>query len=48
MAGVGLGTSFENMRGLGVKPFFMGLLSALTVGVVAIIIVFLLGRFVSI
>jgi uncharacterized membrane protein YadS len=48
MAGVGLGTSFKSMKGLGIKPFYIGLFAATLVGVVAIIMVFLLGGFVSI
>ena len=48
MAGVGLGTSFRNMKGLGIKPFYVGLFAAMMVGVVAIALVFLLGRFVEI
>ncbi|MFC1932871.1 YeiH family protein [Chloroflexota bacterium] len=48
MAGVGLGTSFKSMKGLGIKPFYIGLFSAVLVGVVAVIMVFLLGRFVSV
>lgn len=48
MAGVGLGTSFKSMKGLGIKPFYVGLFAALMVGVVAIAMVFLLGRFVVI
>jgi len=48
MAGVGLGTSFKSMKGLGIKPFYIGLFSAALVGVVAIIMIFLLGRFVTI
>jgi len=48
MAGVGLGTSFRSMRGLGIKPFYVGLFSAAMVGVAAIIMVFLLGRFVTV
>jgi len=47
MAGVGLGTSFKSMKGLGIKPFYIGLFSAVLVGAVAVIMVFLLGRFVS-
>ena len=47
MAGVGLGTSFKSMKGLGIKPFYVGLFAAILVGVVSIIMVFLLGRFVS-
>lgn len=48
MAGVGLGTSFRNMKGLGIKPFYVGLFAAMMVGVVAIAMVFLLGRFVEV
>ncbi|MFC1943197.1 YeiH family protein [Chloroflexota bacterium] len=47
MTGVGLGTSFKSMQGLGIKPFYIGLFSAVLVGVVAVIMIFLLGRFVS-
>jgi hypothetical protein len=48
MAGVGLGTSFRNMKGLGIKPFYVGLFSATMVGITAIIMVFLLGRYVNV
>lgn len=48
MAGVGLGTSFKSMRRIGFKPFYVGLFSATMVGVTAFIMVFLLGRFVTI
>ena len=47
MAGVGLGTSFASMKGLGIKPFYVGLFAALLVGAVSIIMVFLMGRFVT-
>ena len=47
MAGVGLGTSFTSMKGLGIKPFYVGLFAATMVGVTAIVMVFLLGRFVT-
>lgn len=47
MAGVGLGTSFKSMKGLGIKPFIVGFFAATLVGVVAIAVVFLLGRFVT-
>ncbi len=43
MAGVGLGTSFKTMKGLGVKPFAVGLVSATMVGLTSIALVFLLG-----
>jgi uncharacterized membrane protein YadS len=48
MAGVGLGTSFRSMQGLGIKPFYVSLFAALLVGITAIIMVFLLGRYVTV
>jgi len=48
MAGVGLGTSLNSMKGLGIKPFYVGLFAATMVGVTAIIMVFLLGRFITV
>ena len=48
MAGVGLGTSFRRMKGLGIKPFCVGLFAATMVGVTAVVMVFLLGRFVTV
>lgn len=36
MAGVGLGTSFKQLRGLGLKPFYVGLVAALSVGVLSL------------
>jgi uncharacterized integral membrane protein (TIGR00698 family) len=48
MAGVGLSTSFKAMKGLGIRPFYVGLFAALMVGVAAIVMVFAFGRFVSI
>jgi uncharacterized integral membrane protein (TIGR00698 family) len=47
MAGVGLGTSLRAMRGLGVKPFLVGILAATSVGVVSAVLVLLLGPLVS-
>jgi uncharacterized integral membrane protein (TIGR00698 family) len=46
MAGVGLGANLEVMRGLGVKPFYVGLLSALLVGVVGVICAFIFSPFI--
>lgn len=37
MAGVGLGTSLKQLRGLGLKPFYVGLASALCVGALSIV-----------
>jgi len=48
MAGVGLGTSFKAMKGLGFKPFLVGLVSATVVGFTAILLVILVGPLVSI
>ncbi len=47
MAGVGLSTSFGVFKGLGIKPFFIGMVAALAVGVVSLIMVSLLGGFIS-
>lgn len=47
MAGVGLGTSFKSMKGLGIKPFYVGLVAATMVGLVSLIMVLLLGRFIA-
>lgn len=48
VAGVGLGTSLRSMRGLGLKPFAVGVLAAVSVGVVSIILVMALGPHVSV
>jgi uncharacterized integral membrane protein (TIGR00698 family) len=47
LAGVGLSTSFRTFKGLGVKPFFVGLGAALMVGVVSFVAISLLGAFVT-
>jgi uncharacterized integral membrane protein (TIGR00698 family) len=47
MAGVGLGTSFTSMKGLGIKPFYVGFFAAMLVGAVAVVMVFLMGRLVT-
>ena len=47
LAGVGLSTSFRTFKGLGVKPFFVGLGAALMVGVVSFVAISLLGAFVA-
>lgn len=47
LAGVGLSTSFHILRGLGIKPFVVGLGAALMVGVVSLTMIFLLGTFVT-
>jgi len=47
MAGVGLSTSFKTMKGLGIRPFYVGLFASIMVGLAAVIMVFALGRFVN-
>lgn len=37
MASVGLGTGIQQLRGLGMKPFYVGLGAALTVGLISVI-----------
>ena len=39
MAGVGLGTGFKKLRELGLRPFFVGLIAAVFVGVISLILV---------
>jgi uncharacterized membrane protein YadS len=46
MAGVGLGTSLATLKGLGIKPFYVGLFSATMVGVTSLILVLILGPYV--
>jgi uncharacterized integral membrane protein (TIGR00698 family) len=47
LAAVGLSTSFRTFKGLGVKPFFVGLGAAFIVGVVSFAAISLLGTFVT-
>jgi uncharacterized integral membrane protein (TIGR00698 family) len=47
LAGVGLNTSFRTLKGLGIKPFLVGLGAALMVGVVSFVAISLLGTFVA-
>jgi uncharacterized integral membrane protein (TIGR00698 family) len=47
LAGVGLSTDFRAFKGLGIKPFFVGLCAALAVGVVSFVAITLLGSFVT-
>ena len=47
LAGIGLGADFRTLRGLGVKPFLVGLSAALLVGGVSFIAISLLGSFVT-
>ncbi len=47
MAGVGLGTRLKSLRGLGIKPFYVGLFASLVVGIASALAVFLLGGYVQ-
>jgi uncharacterized integral membrane protein (TIGR00698 family) len=47
LAAVGLTTDFRTFRGLGIKPFLVGLGAALIVGAVSFIAISLLGSFVT-
>ena len=47
MAAVGLNTSFAVFKGVGLKPFAVGLAGALVVGAVGLTMAILLGRFVA-
>lgn len=47
LAGVGLSTRFGTLKGLGVKPFVVGLGAALVVGLVSFVAISLLGKFVT-
>jgi uncharacterized integral membrane protein (TIGR00698 family) len=47
LAGVGLSTSYRILKGLGIKPFVVGLGAALMVGVVSLVTIFLLGTFLA-
>ncbi len=48
MAGVGLSTDFKLFKGLGLKPFSIGLIAAVSVGIVSVILVSLFGHFIAI
>lgn len=43
MAGVGLSTDFKMFKGLGIKPFYIGFIAALSVGLVSFTLVSLFG-----
>jgi uncharacterized integral membrane protein (TIGR00698 family) len=47
MAAVGLSTSFRVFRGVGLKPFVVGLAGALVVGTVGMLMAVLFGRYVT-
>ncbi|WP_088009450.1 YeiH family protein [Indiicoccus explosivorum] len=48
MAGIGLSTSFDVFKGLGMKPFAIGFIAALTVGAVSAALILLFGGLVTV
>jgi len=48
MAGVGLSTDFKMFKGIGIKPFYIGFIAAVSVGFVSVTLVSLFGHFVVI
>ena len=48
MAGVGLGTSIQQLRGLGIRPFVVGISAAAAVGLASVGLVFIFGPLISI
>src|SRR5690625_1406734 len=48
MAGVGLSTDFKMFKGLGLKPFYIGLIAAISVGFVSLVLISLFGQWVVI
>ncbi len=47
LAGVGLSTNLRRFRGMGIRPFFVGLGAALSVGVVSYFAIYFLGNFIT-
>lgn len=45
MAGVGLATDFSKFKGIGIKPFYIGFIAAVSVGFVSIVLISLFGHF---
>lgn len=48
MAGVGLSTNLKIFKGLGIKPFYIGLIAAISVGAVSLLLISLFGGFITI
>lgn len=47
MAGVGLSTNLKIFRGMGLRPFYIGLIAAVSVGAVSLLLISLFGDFVQ-
>lgn len=48
MASVGLSTDFSAFKNIGIRPFYIGFIAAVSVGIVSIVLVSLFGQFVSV
>lgn len=48
MAGVGLSTNLKIFKGLGIKPFYIGLVAAISVGAVSLLLISLFGGLIGI
>lgn len=48
MAGVGLSTNLKIFRGMGLRPFYIGLIAAVSVGVVSLTLIMLFGDLVQV
>ncbi|WP_432354179.1 YeiH family protein [Sporosarcina sp. A2] len=48
MAGVGLSTNFKVFKGLGIKPFYIGLIAAVSVGLVSLVLISFFGHLIVI
>ena len=48
MAGVGLSTDFKMFKGIGLKPFYIGFIAAVSIGLVSFLLVYFLGHLVVI
>ncbi|MGM8364313.1 YeiH family protein [Virgibacillus sp. W0181] len=48
MAGVGLSTDFSKFKGIGIKPFYIGFIAAVSVGIVSFTLISLFGNFIVI
>jgi len=48
MAAVGLSTNFNMFKGIGIKPFYIGFVAAISVGVVSFVLISTFGSFITI
>src|SRR5690625_2721900 len=48
MAGVGLSTNFSMFKGIGIKPFYIGFIAAVSVGIVSFTLISIFGNYVVI